>query len=309
MEQHQHRARRSRLKPLSAESIRAIERRGITRHGLKDLYYDLMTMPLLALIGLLGLYFAVVNLLFACVYTLIGGLAGVQGGEYGRFAAAFFFSVQAFSTTGFSTVYPVSLPANIVVSMEILLGQLNLAVSTGVLFARLSRPRPRVLFSKVAVVREIGGVQTLMFRVANQQREEISEAHMSVVMLMDEEEAEGGVMRRMLPLKLERDFSPVFALSWLVSHKITQDSPLWGKDRESLAAGGNVFVCLLTGTDEALSANITAKYVYGAEDVRFNHRFVDVVTRSPDGVVAIDYRRFHDTVPVHRPEADIPDVE
>jgi inward rectifier potassium channel len=309
MEQHQHRARRGRIKPLSAEAIRAIERRGITRHGLKDLYYDLMTMPLPALLGLLGLYFVAVNLIFASVYALIGGLAGVPGGDYGRFASAFFFSVQAFSTTGFSTVYPVSLPANVVVTVEILLGQINLAVSTGVFFARLSRPRPRVLFSKVMVVREIGGVQTLMFRVANQRREEISEAHMSVVMLMDEDEAEGGVMRRMLPLKLERDFSPVFALSWMVSHKITQDSPLWGRDRESLAAAGNVFVCLLTGTDEALSATITAKYVYGAEDVRFNHRFIDVVTRSPGGGATIDYRRFHDTVPVHRPEADTPDVE
>ena len=308
MEQQHHRARHARLKPLSAEAVRAIERRGIARQGVKDLYYELMTIPLPGLIGLLGLYFVTVNFIFACVYWFMGGLGGLPGGGHGGFADAFFFSVQTLSTTGYGTIYPVSLAANIVVSCEILIGQLNLAVTTGVIFARLSRPRPRVMFSKVAVVRDIGGVQTLMFRVANQRRVEISEAHISVIMLMDEPEVEGGVMRRMMPLKLERDFSPVFALSWLVSHKITPDSPLWGRDQQSLAENGNVFVCLLTGTDEALSATVSARHVYGAEDLRFHHRFVDVISRGADGTLTIDYGRFHETLPVHRPEAEIPDV-
>jgi len=308
MEQNDNRPQDNGKGPLSAKSIKAIERRGVVWQGPKDIYYNLMGMPVWALLVILVSYLAAVNLVFACIYVAIGGLGGLPGRDFGRFANAFFFSVQTFSTTGYGTIYAATMPANIVSSVEILLGQLNIAVTTGVLFARLARPRLRVLFSKVAVVRDVNGVQTLSFRVANRRRGDVSEARMSVVMLTLEEDPEVGTIRRMLPLKLEQDTSPIFALSWMVSHKITPASPLWGKDSESLAAGGNVFVCLLAGTDEALNATASARYVYKAEDVLFNRRFVDVVIHSPQGDVSIDYDRFHDTEPSLHPLAHASDI-
>jgi inward rectifier potassium channel len=117
-----------------------------------------------------------------------------------------------------------------------------------------------------------------------------------VVLTNDEDDGDGGTIRRLLPLRLERDFSPVFSLSWLVMHEITEDSPLWGKDRAALANAGNVLVCSLSGIDDALSASVSARYVYGAEDVRFGHRFVDIIERNASGELSVDYSRFHDTV-------------
>jgi inward rectifier potassium channel len=81
-----------------------------------------------------------------------------------------------------------------------------------------------------------------------------------------------------------------------VMNDITEDSPLWGKDREALANSGNVLVCSLSGMDEALNASVSARYVYGAEDVRFGHRFVDIIERNARAEVSIDYSRFHDTL-------------
>ena len=249
-----------------------------------------------ALLGVLALYSLALNFVFTAVYYAIGGLAGTDG--HGRFGDAFFFSVQTISTTGYGDVYPVSLAANIVASFEMLFGQINMALMTGVLFARLSRPRPRVLFSKMVVVREIAGVPTVMFRVANERRSEISEARISVVVTMDEDDGEGGRMRRFLPLKLERNETPVFALSWLVVHKVLPDSPLYGKNNVALAEAGNVMICSLAGRDDALGAAVSARHVYGAEDVLFNHRFVDVIGNNADGEMSIDYRKFHDAVPI-----------
>ena len=279
--------------PLSAAAIRNIERRGMSRRGLQDLYYNLMTMPLLGLLGVVAGYFLASILVFAVILHITGGLGG---NTHGSFGDAFFFAVQTLSTTGYGDIYPVSLTANFVAAAGMIIGQLNTALAMGVLFARLSRPRPRVLFSKVLVVREVGDVRRLMFRVANERRSEISQARMSVVLTNDEDDGDGGIIRRLLPLRLERDFSPVFSLSWLVMHEIDESSPLWGKDHEALARDGNVLVCTITGTDDALNATVTARYVYGAEDVRFGHRFVDVITRSPEGGMSIDYSRFHDTV-------------
>lgn len=279
--------------PLSAAALRNIERRGVARHGLQDLYYNLMTMPLPGLLGVLAGYFLASIAVFAVILHLTGGLGG---NTRGSFADAFFFSVQTLTTTGYGDIYPVSLSANLIASLGMVIGQLNTAIGISVLFARLSRPRPRVLFSKVLVVREVQGVRRLMFRVANQRRSEISQARINVVLTNDEDDGDGGTIRRLLPLRLERDFSPFFSLSWLVMHEINEDSPLWGKDREALARDGNVLVCTISGTDEALNATVSARHVYGAEDVRFGHKFVDVITRSPDGEMTIDYSRFHDTL-------------
>jgi inward rectifier potassium channel len=279
--------------PLSAEALRQIERRGVTWHGLQDLYYNLMTMPFPALLGALAGYFLFTIMLSAIILHFTGGLGG---NTHGSFGDAFFFSVQTLSTTGYGDIYPVTLTANIVASFGMVLGQLNTAIAIGVLFARLSRPRPRVLFSNVVVAREVNGVRRIMFRVGNERRSEISAAHISVVLVSDEDDGEGGTLRRLLPLRLERDFSPVFSLSWLVVHEITEDSPLWGKDRDMLERDGNVLVCSLTGTDDALNVSVSARHVYGAENMRPGHRFVDVISRGENGEMSIDYGRFHDTV-------------
>lgn len=284
--------RAARVPRLNAAAIRAIERRGIARHGLSDLYFNLMNMPLSGLLGVLALGLLLINFGFAWIYFAIGGLAG---GIHGRFASAFFFSVQTLSTTGYGSIYPVSLAANLVASAEIVVGQLNLALATGVLFARLSRPRSRVLFSRVLVVRRLRGEHVLMFRVVNERRSMISQAQMNVVLTREEDDGDGGLMRRMLPLQLDRETNPIFALSWLVIHRITPESPLWQTSAEALAAQGSVLICTLTGTDEGLNAGITARHVYGAEDIRRDQRFVDIIDKRQDGIYSIDYRRFHET--------------
>jgi len=271
--------------PLCAGSLRRIEWRCVSRHGIQDLYYNLMTMPIFGLLGVLAAYLFAVITAFAIVLHLTGGLSG---NTHGSFGDAFFFSVQTLSTTGYGDIYPTSLTANLIATAGMIVGQLNTAIIIGVLFARLSRPRPRVLFSKVMVLREANGVKRLMFRVANERRTGISSARMTVVLTNDEDDGDGGTIRRLLPLRLDRDFTPVFSLSWLVVHEITPESPLWGKDHDALARSGNVVVCFLTGTDDAVNATVSARYIYGAEDVRFGHRFVDVITRTEDGEMRID---------------------
>jgi len=107
-------------------------------------------------------------------------------------------------------------------------------------------------------------------------------------------------LRRLIPLKLERDVTPVFALSWLVMHRIDETSPLWRKDLAMIAASGNVLICSFTGLDDTLNAPIYARHVYGAEDLRIGHQFVDIIERSETGDMMIDYGRFHETTAEER---------
>ena len=278
--------------PFSAEALRRIERRGLARGGLRDFYYAFMTLPVPALLGLFTATFTLVNLIFATLYFTTGGVAGIRPGNFGDDV---FFSVQTISTTGYGAFYPKSLAANIIASFEILAGLLGTALATGMLFASLSRPRAHVLFSRVAVLSKRNGIDTLMFRVSNQRRNQITDARIGVTMTRDETDEFGHIMRRMIDLKLERDRSPVFALSWTVMHAIDSQSPLHGLDLDAMARQGSVFICTLNGLDDTLLANVTARYFYSPQDIQHGKRFVDIFDRNEDGSFAIDYTRFHDT--------------
>src|SRR5208282_6632681 len=101
---------------------------------------------------------------------------------------------------------------NIVMTTEAQCGLGLLAVATGLMFARFSRPTARVMFSKVAVVTEYNGVPTLSFRLANERRNQILEAQVSVTLVRDERTTEGEWMRRFYDLQLARQRSPIFAM-------------------------------------------------------------------------------------------------
>ena len=56
------------------------------------------------------------------------------------------------ATIGYGEMHPATLYANVLVTIEVLLGLLGFALGTGVIFARISRPTARVMFSRVAAV-------------------------------------------------------------------------------------------------------------------------------------------------------------
>ncbi len=285
---------RKQIYPLSIQALRAIERRGVANHGLEDLYYTLMTVRIPTLLGFLIMIYTAVNILFALAYKIVGGLGGERTSG---FWSDFFFSLQTLSTTGYGSTYPVSFGANLISSAEILLGLIITALTTGVLFARLTRTRARVMFSKHVVIREYKGQPALMFRLINERRNQISEA--KIVVTISEEEEDGGVniLRRLKVLSLENDVSPIFALGWTVIHRITENSPFLGWSAQDFRQASGLMICSLSGTDDTLNMSTFARHVYGPDDFKVGFRFVDMLERTPTGRLILHYHRFHDMVP------------
>ena len=100
-----------------------------------------------------------------------------------------------------------------------------LALFTGVIFARFSRPFARVVFSKVAVITPFDGVPTLMFRTANQRGNQMLDAAMTLTLARQHTTREGRAMRRFEELKLVRSRTSLFALSWTIMHRDRRDKP------------------------------------------------------------------------------------
>jgi len=292
------RLRRSR--PQQQRVIRLGHRSALHR----DLYHWFLTLPLPAVVAIcVGVYMAL-NTFFALLYLADPG--AIANARPGSFADAFFFSVQTIATIGYGNMYPETLYVNVLVTVETVTGLLYFALITGLLFTRFSRPSARVLFSSIAVIGLYDGVPTLMFRMANERRNQILQAEVQVTLLRSEKSPEGVPMWRQRDLKLVRGQSSFFSLSWTIFHPIDKDSPLCGETEESLIAGDCEIVVLLAGVDEVLSQTVYARHAYEAADIRWGYRFADVLVADGTGddeQVIIDYTRFDDVEPAPLAEA------
>jgi inward rectifier potassium channel len=268
---------------------------GLRQSPVRDVYHSLLVASwrrffLIVLVAYLG-----ANVLFALGYLAVGD--AIEEARPGHFGDAFFFSVQTMATIGYGKMAPRGLAANLLVTVEALVGLLGLALVTGLVFAKFSRPTARVIFSRNALVTTFDGVPSLLFRMANERGNQIAEAQAHLVLLRTERTPEGEEVRRIHDLELRRSQSAFFAFTWLVVHPITPGSPLHGETAESLRASDVDLVASVTGLDETLAQTIHARLAWSPADILWDHRFVDVIVTLPDGRRAIDYRRFHEAEP------------
>jgi len=176
-----------------------------------------------------------------------------------------------------------------------MVGLLFLATFNGINYAQFSRPRARVIFSDVAVVGERNGTPTLSFRVANERVNHVVAATLRVTLVRSEVTREGERYRRMVDMPLVRSESPAFVLTWLALHVIDGTSPLQGVTAEVFTEGMMEILVTFTGWDETLAQTIYARQSYVGSELRWNHRFLDVIRMSPDGSRQVDYAKFHET--------------
>jgi len=269
---------------------------GVWHSYWRDPYHLLLTIPWAGFVLLICAFYVAINTLFALAYLLGGDC--IANARPGSFFDAFFFSVQTLASIGYGAMYPKTSYANMIVTIEAIVGVMGIAVMTGLAFARFSRPTARVMFSRVAVILPHEGVPTLMFRTANQRRNSILEAQMRVYLMRDEITAEGQFMRRIYDLKLVRQQTPGFALTWSVMHVIDESSPLYGMTPESLSQTNSLLMISLTGIDETVAQVVHARHSYAANDILWNSRFVDILHHAADGHRYIDYNQFHDVLPL-----------
>jgi inward rectifier potassium channel len=267
---------------------------GLPRDGWRDAYHVLLTMPLIAFFAVMAGAFLIINTIFASLYLLDPG--GIMGARQGSFSDAFFFSVQTLGTLGYGVMAPRTFWANLVVTAEVFLGLFNLAIATGLLFARISRPTARIMFSNKAVVVDFEGAPALMLRAANRRRNLVIEADVSVSLLRDVTTAEGVLMRRFDDLPTVRARSPLFFMTWTVIHRIDEASPFHGETRESLLAKRAEVLVVIKGLDETFVSTIHARASYTPNEIVWGAPFADIFVFGPDGRLAIDFTRFHDVV-------------
>lgn len=270
--------------------------KGLTRRFWDDIYHFALTINWPTFFGLAATIFVLLNALFGTLYQL--GDHAIANQFPDNFGGAFFFSVETLATVGYGDMHPQTVYGHLVATAEIFIGMLNIALVTGLVFARFSRPRAKMIFADHPVIRRIHGKPTLMIRAANARQNVIAEASAKLHLLIREASPEGFRLRRIHDLKLLRDRHPIFVLSWSLMHVIDADSPLYNMDEQSLASSEATLLLSIAGIDETTSQSILARRQWSHTEWRWNHRYIDLVHDDESGVSHIDYGVFHDVLPV-----------
>lgn len=265
----------------------------LQRREYRDIYQWLLALKWPEFAALIAGIYIILNLVFAEFYALgSGSIAGLRSGSY---VDAFFFSVQTLATVGYGHWYPQTLYGHILTTIEIIVGMFGLAVMTGLIFIRFSRPAARILFSKAIVIGSLNGRPTLMLRVGNLRAQSMVEAEFRILFTRDEPIIEGDTFRYFYNLKLHFDRLISFPAALTLRHTIDEQSPLFGETAESLAKGRAMFVASVVGIDPVIPAAVQTQHDYTWRDVRFGERFIDIYTQSGHGQLTVDYGRLHDT--------------
>ncbi|MDR6408025.1 ion channel [Paraburkholderia terricola] len=284
-----------------------LDDRVVIAHGMptplwQDLYHRALVVRWPMFFVSLAVLFLVLNTAFAALYML--GDEAIANQFPPGFGGAFFFSVETLATVGYGDMHPRTTYAHWIATLEIFIGMSSIALATGLIFARFSRPHAKIMFARYAVVRPLDGRMTLMVRAANARQNVIAEARAKLRILRRETTAEGYTLRKLHDLTLVRDQHPVFKLGWSLMHVIDESSPLFGETAETLKNRDTSLLLTLEGVDESTAQTMQARYVWTFDEIYWQHRFVDVMSEV-DGVSHIDYSHFDEIVPLDAAPLDV----
>jgi len=296
-------ARESRQRLLNRDGSFNVARKGLKLSTSLSLYHALLTTTWTRFMSLVVASYILVNAGFGLIFVLCGPAAlqtsfpgvGETGAGFGR---AFFFSVETFSTIGYGNIAPVGLAANLVVTVEALVGLLWLALATGLLFARFSRPTAKIMFSRTAVIAPYRGIRAFEFRIANMRSSQLIEVEATVMFTRFEEQG-GRQVRRFYQLPLERSAVTFFPLSWTIVHPIDDASPLNNLTRDDMRSSDAEFLVLLSGVEEAFAQRVHARSSYRWDEVVWGAKYTDIL-HHPHGTEAmsLDVSRLDSIEPV-----------
>ena len=238
--------------------------------------------------------FIVFNAAFGALYWL--GDQPISNVARNDYLDYLYFSIETLSTAGYGDMHPQTHYGHFIAAVELLTGIFSMSLMTGMIFTRFSRPRARLLFVNNAVIATHDGQPTLMVRFANERHNIIGNATARLWVVKNTISQEGQQIRRFNELSLQKNEHPALALSWTLYHVIDETSPLYNLDADAMKAVGTALVVVVSGYDVVAAQTIHASKSYDHTDIRFGHRYVDILENLDDGRIRIDYGKFHHTL-------------
>jgi inward rectifier potassium channel len=273
-----------------------VKRQGQSFWAWLNTYNRLITISWRTFFLLVLLVYLLLNLIFAGLYYFIGveHLAGVDmATTHSQFWDAFFFSAQSLTTVGYGRIAPIGFAASFIAGIEALTGLMMFAIITGLLYGRFSRPNPRILFSKNAIIAPYLDTNALMFRMVNEKSNQIINMEVSLV-FSKVEEKNGTRNRQYYGLTLERAKVNFFPTNWTIVHAITEDSPFYGETPESLAAADAEFMIATQGIDDTFADPVHKRHSYFHDELVWGAKFKPMLENDGEESYILDLSKIND---------------
>jgi inward rectifier potassium channel len=253
-------------------------------------FHDMLNLPQWRFITIILFYFFFINLIFTGVYFLIG-VAQFQGLDtdthWHTFRELFYFSMQTYTTVGYGRINPVGDAASMISSLEALTGLLSLAIATGLIYGRFSKPRSYLTFSDHALVSPYKDKTAIMFRfAAYKDKHSLSDLEIRVNMGMKVLENDVPTYKY-FSLTLERDRVESMMMSWTVVHPIDENSPFFGFTETDMKDADVELYVMLRGFDDVFSNYVLQRTSYTFNEIFFNRKFIPMYRESEDGQTTI----------------------
>ncbi len=227
------------------------------------------------------------------------------------FTTALLFSIETQHTIGYGgrLTTPNCPEAVLMMMVQSCFGVIIEALMTGLVFAKLSRPKKRaetLMFSKNAVITKRDGQLCLLFRVGDMRKSHIVEAHTRGILIKKRITEEGEVMplyQYELNFGQQEEECKLF-LVWpvILEHIINKHSPFFEMSYEDLQREQFELIVVLEGIVESTGMTTQARTSYLPGEILWGHRFERLVTfQKENGEYQIDYSRFHSTIPQEIP--------
>ncbi len=286
-------ARQARQRFLNPDGTFNVRREGLGFWESLSAYHFLLTISWPKFLSLAATGYIATNAIFAALYVACGAhaLTGFESEPVElRFINAFFFSVHTLATIGYGVISPVNLAANIVVTVESLIGLLGFALVAGIVFARFAHPTADIKFSRNAIIAPYRDGTALMFRVVNRKKNQIVELEAKV--MLARRRVGGTADREFIPLSLERDRVAFFPLAWTIVHPIDERSPFYRDSEATFRACDAEVLIMLNGFDETFSQTVHTRSSYKGGEIMWGARFKSMFNPpGEDGVISVDIRR------------------
>ena len=117
---------------------------GLARFQWHEAYHLIMSLSWPRFFAGAVAAYLLINLVFAGAYY--AGDHAINNAV--SFTDCFFFSVETLATVGYGAMSPATLYGHSVATAEIITGMMSMAVMTGLVFARFSKPTARILISE-----------------------------------------------------------------------------------------------------------------------------------------------------------------
>jgi inward rectifier potassium channel len=260
---------------INKDGLPNVRRRGVNVFNRLSWYHTMLNLSSFRFITYLVMMYILINLVFACIYYLIGveHLTGIdKNNPLDEFIDVFFFSSQTFTTVGYGRIAPIGFLASLVATFEAFLGLLTFAIATGLFYGRFSRPRAYLRFSDIAVIAPFQDVTALMFRLAPYKNNALTDADVTLSTAIEINE-DGTTKSNFYRLETQLSKINTLSLNWTIVHKIDENSPFAGFTADDFKNTNIEIIVHVRAFDEVFSNTVVQRSSYVSREIIYGAKF------------------------------------